>query len=113
MGCKSFNHSVPALLEGPDTLLEFFVLTILGGWSKTSPQLPVFFLELSDSALKIGKLGLAAVSGILCSDSVAVRPGFFAFLRSHLRAGSLSGRTRLRRRLLWRFWERKGGGVDE
>lgn len=56
----------------------------------SSAEAAVLVLELLDTALEVGELGLPAVSAVLGSDAVAVRPGLFALVRAELGAGTLA-----------------------
>jgi hypothetical protein len=69
----------------------------------------VFLLELGNSALEIGELGLTAVSGILSSDTIAVSTGLLALLCGHVSASAFAGGTRL---VVRGGREREGGRVN-
>jgi hypothetical protein len=106
--CEGLDNGVPTLLERLYALLELFIFAIAGGlfrrlwwWCRclseavTRTQLSVLFLELLYPPFKLGELGFAAVSRILCGDAVAVSPGFLALLRRNVRARAFSGWARL------------------
>lgn len=65
----------------------------MGGLSEThtGAELSVFLLEFDDPALEVGELSLAAVAGVLCSDTVAVSSCLFAILRRGLCASTFAG----------------------
>jgi hypothetical protein len=112
---KSLDDSVPTFLESFDPfpqllilsftspiLLDFLLSTSIAhssidrdreGETHTSPKLAVLFLEFSDTALEITKLGLAFVTRVLSGDTVTVRTGLLAFFRRDVSAGALARRT--------------------
>ena len=62
---------------------------------RSSPQDPVFLLELGHSPFEIAELGFPPIARVLGGDPVAVCPGFFALFRD---GGGFCGFGRVGRR---------------
>lgn len=88
MSSQSLDDSIPAALEGANALLELCIFRIgsrgmllaMGKKAKGNTELTVFLLELADSVLKEGELGLSAVARVLGGNTVAVRTGLLALI---------------------------------
>jgi len=88
LGSQSFNDSIPATLEGTDTLLELCIFSV-GSWrrllamrekAERDAELAVFFFEFIDPVLEKSELGFSAVARVLGGNTVAVSTGLLALI---------------------------------